>query len=159
VHYAISLSIILYLFWIGLSGFFTPLLLGLGVFSTLLIVWLMARAQVIDGEGHPIRLLLGALWYWPWLLWQILRSGIDVSRLIVMPSLPISPTLVRVRASQRTSAGLATYANSITLTPGTVSVEIDSGMILVHAITEAGAEDVESNTMDRLVSRFEGRAG
>ena len=114
----------LFLFWIGLSGFFTPLLLGLGGLSTLLIVWLMARAKVIDAEGHPIQLLLGALWYWPWLMWQILRSGIDVSRLIVSPSLPISPTLVRVRASQRTSAGVATYANSITLTPGTVSVEM-----------------------------------
>lgn len=155
----ICLFIFLFLFWIALSGFFTPLLLGLGVFSSALIVWLMVRAQVVDGEGQPIHLLLGALWYWPWLMWQILVSGTKVSRLIVTPSLPISPTLVRVKASQRTSVGLATYANSITLTPGTVSVDFEGDTILVHAITEAGAEDMENNAMDRLVSRFEGRAG
>jgi multicomponent Na+:H+ antiporter subunit E len=154
--YRVSAAVGLYLFWLGLSGHYTVMLLSIGAVCAVAIVALSTRMAVIDREGHPVNLLGRAMWYWPWLIWQIVVSGIAVSRIILSPSLPISPALIRVRASQKSAVGLVTYANSITLTPGTVSVDIEDDTILVHAITEDGARDVASGGMDRMVKRFEG---
>jgi len=156
---AIAFIAVLVLFWLGLSGLYIPLILGLGALSIAVIAVLSSRARLIDEEGFPVELLLNALWYWPWLVWQILCSGVTVAKIIVSPSLPASPTLITVRASQRTAAGRTTYANSITLTPGTVSVGVDRDEILVHALTEAGAADVAEGGMDRMVTKFEGQSG
>ena len=81
-----------------------------------------------------------------------------MTKVILHPGLPISPTMTVVRASQKTPAGLATYANSITLTPGTITVEVNGNEFTVHAIVRDGALDVEDGRMDRRVSRFEGAA-
>ncbi len=134
------------------------MLMSIGAVCAVGIVALSTRMAVIDHEGHPVTLLGRAMWYWPWLIWQIVLSGISVSRIILSPSLPISPALIRVKASQKSAVGLVTYANSITLTPGTVSVDIEGDTILVHAITEDGAKDVAGGEMDRMVKRFEGNA-
>ena len=72
------------------------------------------------------------------------------------PRLPIEPSLVRFRPGQRTHVGLCSHANSITLTPGTITVEVSANEMLVHALTAAGAEGVLSGDMDRRVTRFEG---
>ena len=66
--------------------------------------------------------------------------------------------MINVKASQKTVVGVVTYANSITLTPGTVSVEVEGNEITVHAITRDGAIDVAGGDMDRMVTRFEGEA-
>ena len=64
----------------------------IGAVSSVAVVALASRMAVLDREGHPIYLLVRATWYWPWLIWQIIKSGIDVSKIILSPSLPISPT-------------------------------------------------------------------
>src|SRR3546814_8150937 len=114
--------------------------------------------DVIDKEGHPIQLGFGALTYWPWLLLEIVKSNIDVARRILDPALPISPTMIRVKASQKTELGRVIYANSITLTPGTVSVQLADGTIEVHSLTAEGAESLEEGEMDRRVTAMEGTA-
>jgi multicomponent Na+:H+ antiporter subunit E len=81
-----------------------------------------------------------------------------VARIVLDPRLPISPTLVRVKASQKSAVGVVTYANSITLTPGTVTVEIAQGEFVVHALTREGADSLQEGEMDRRVTRFEGTA-
>ena len=93
----------------------------------------------------------------PWLLWQIVLSGLRVTRLILSPNLPISPTLVKVDAKQKTAVGLVTYANSITLTPGTISIEASerSQCIWVHAIEKEGADGFADDEMNRKVAWFE----
>ena len=154
--YRISAIIVLFVFWLVLSGYFEPFLVTAGAASAIAVVWLAHRMAVIDQEGHPIRLGWRAPMYWPWLLKEIVKSAWDVSRIIVHPRLPISPSMGRVKATQRTSVGLVIYANSITLTPGTVSVEVAEGEILVHALTREGLESVAEGDMDRRVSRFEG---
>lgn len=154
--YFASAVVVSYCFWLVLSGHYTAPLMIIGVAASLFVVTLASRMAVIDREGQPIYLLGRAVWYWPWLLWQIVKSGIDVSRIIITPSLPISPTLINVKASQKSAVGLVSYANSITLTPGTISVEVEGDEITVHAITRAGAHDLASGGMDRMVSRFEG---
>jgi multicomponent Na+:H+ antiporter subunit E len=139
-----------------LSGHYTPLLLGLGGVSTLLVVAISLRMDVVDHEGHPLHLGLRILWYWPWLMVQVLRANVDVARRVLSPSLPISPRMFKVRATQRTDLGRVIYANSITLTPGTVSVELEGSVILVHALTAEAAEDLREGTMNRLVVGVEG---
>lgn len=153
-----SLSIALFLFWIVLSGYFTPFLLGAGVLSALAVAWFAHRMDVVDREGHPIHLGPGALLYWPWLFKEIAKSAWAVSKIILDPRLPVSPTVVKFAPGQRTVVGLVTHANSITLTPGTISIEVEPGEIVVHGLTREGAEGCIDSEMDRRVRRFEGQA-
>jgi len=139
-----------------LSGIYTGLLLGLGVLSCLLVVAVCRRMKIVDPEGHPIHLIPGLLRYAPWFLWAVIKSNIDVARRILHPRLPIGPRVIRVEASQKTHLGQVIYANSITLTPGTVAVETDEGVIDVHALTGEAAEDVCSGAMDGRVTDMEG---
>jgi multicomponent Na+:H+ antiporter subunit E len=154
--HAISLSAVLFGVWLLLSGHYTPFLLGLGGVSTLLAVAISLRMDVVDHESHPLHLGLRILGYMPWLMVQVLRANIDVARRVLGPSLAISPRMFRVRATQRTDLGRVIYANSITLTPGTVSVELEGSEILVHALTAQAAEDLREGTMNRLVVGVEG---
>jgi len=151
-----SLGIVLYAFWLLLSGYFTPFLLAAGAGSALGVVLFSRRMAVVDREGHPIQLAAAVFVYWPWLVKEIAKSAWDVSRIILDPRLPISPTLIRFRPTQRTAAGLTTHANSITLTPGTITVEATRDEFLVHALTRAGAEGVVDSEMDRRITRVEG---
>lgn len=154
--YAFSSAIILFVFWLLLSGNFTAFLVTMGAVSAVAIALLGRRMDLIDHEGHPIHLTWRVLGYWPWLMKEIAKSAWEVSRIIVNPRLPISPTLVRVKTSQQTAVGVVTYANSITLTPGTISVDVKRGEILVHALTREGAKGLLTGEMDRRVTRFEG---
>ena len=92
------------------------------------------------------------------MLWEIVKANIDVARRILDPRLPISPTIIKVRAGQRHDITRVIYANSITLTPGTVSVDTNGDEITVHALTEQAARAVETGDMDRRVSRLEGKS-
>ncbi len=150
--HSISLGLVLFGVWLLLSGFFTPLLLGLGVLSCAIVVWIANRMDVIDREGLPIHLGWRILTYWVWLAVEIVNASLDVARRILDPKLPIHPLLVRVKASQASELGQVIYANSITLTPGTVSMQVEGGEILVHAIAREMAEDLEGGEMDRRVS-------
>lgn len=152
----VSLAVVLFCFWLLLSGHYTGLLIALGVASAVAVAALAWRMGVVDREGHPIHLVGRALVYWPWLIVEIVKSALRVSRLILDPALPISPTLVRVRASQKSALGVTLYANSITLTPGTISVDVSGNDIVVHAIEKAGADSLEEGGMDRRVTAFEG---
>lgn len=155
---SLSFVLTLYVFWLVLSGYFTPFLLTIGIGSAVAILIFAQRMDVVDHEGHPISFGRSAIWYWPWLIKEIILSAWDVSKIIVNSRLPISPTMVCVRAGQKTSVGRVTYANSITLTPGTISVDIEGDEILVHALTREGAEALQAGAMDRRVTAFEGRS-
>lgn len=156
--HSISLGLLLFGVWLLLSGFFEPLLLGLGVVSCLVVVLIAHRMDVIDREGHPIHLGWRIVIYWFWLALEIVKANIDVARRILDPKLPIHPVLIRLQTSQNSELGHVIYANSITLTPGTVSVQVEAGEILVHAIAKEPAEALRQGDMDRRVSAVEGPA-
>jgi multicomponent Na+:H+ antiporter subunit E len=155
--HTIGLGLAMFALWLLLSGHYVPLMLGFGVASCILIVIIAARLDVIDHEAVPLQLKFGYFSYLAWLGKEITKSNWDVVRLVLDPKLPISPTMVWVPATQRTDVGKVIYANSITLTPGTVSVEIENDRILVHAITREAAEGLESGDMDRRVDAIEAR--
>jgi multicomponent Na+:H+ antiporter subunit E len=155
--YVLSAAAVLLVFWLIMSGIYTSFLITAGViFSVAVAVFCAKRLGVVDREGLPVHLSLNALTYWPWLASQIALSALNVSRIILTPRLPISPVLIRVKMSQKSDVGKVTYANSITLTPGTISVDLEGDEILVHALTRKGATELAAGTMDRRVSRFEG---
>jgi len=152
----ISLGVVLYCFWILLSGYFTPFLLAAGAGSALFVVLLSRRMRIVDREGHPIQMIASVVLYWPWLMKEIAKSAWQVSRIILDPRLPISPVLVHFKPSQESQAGLATHANSITLTPGTITVEATQYEFIVHALTRSGGAGVIDSEMDRRVTKVEG---
>jgi multicomponent Na+:H+ antiporter subunit E len=153
--HALALAATLFAFWLLLSGIYTPFLIGAGLATALAVALLARRMEILDREGHPIHVALAALAYWPWLVKEIVKSGWQVSRIILDPDLPVSPTLVRFRPSQKTAVGLATHANSITLTPGTITVDASHDEFLVHALTREGAQGVVASEMDRRASRLD----
>jgi multicomponent Na+:H+ antiporter subunit E len=157
VIYGVSLSAFLFAFWLLLSGHFEPFLVAAGLGSALAVALFARRMKVLDREGHPIHLAVPALLYLPWLVKEIAKSVWTVSRIILAPGLPISPTLVRFKPSQSTIVGLVAHANSITLTPGTITVEAEGGEFLVHGLTKASAFGCIDSEMDRRVSKLEGR--
>jgi multicomponent Na+:H+ antiporter subunit E len=152
----ISLATFLFAFWLALSGHYTPVLVAAGAVCALLCALAALRMRVADAEGHPVHLLRGAVTYIPWLMREIAKSAWAVTRIILHPRLPVSPTMTVVRASQKTAVGIATHANSITLTPGTITVGVGGNALTVHALTREGALDLEAGAMDARVSQFEG---
>lgn len=147
----------LYGLWLLLSGHFTPLLLALGAMCAAAVVAIVMRLDVADEEGVPLQALPFVWRFWPWLTKEIVKANIEVVRQIVSPRLAISPQWFHFMPSQRTSTGLVTHANSITLTPGTVTVEIEEdGRFLVHALTREFGEGVAATAGDR---RIEGEIG
>jgi len=143
-------------FWLALSGFFKPLLLALGVISCLLVAWITLGKALIQDESTLAR-IHWVSWcrYQLWLVGQIAKASIDVASRIVDPKLPISPTVDKVPADL-SDLGKVIYANSITLTPGTVSINLtEDGGIIVHSLTRAGIEQLKEGEMYRRVKSLE----
>ena len=154
---AFSLSAVLFAIWLLLSGHYATLIVTFGVISALAVAAIAARMELVDREGHPLHLGWSAPGYWLWLMWQVIIANLDVARRILDPRLPISPTVIRLRAGQKTELGRVIYANSITLTPGTVTIDVEGDEFVVHAISQAAARALESGRMNRRVNRMEGR--
>lgn len=159
--HVLALAAVSYGLWLLLSGHYdvpydVPLLLGLGALAVVLVVTIARRMDRQDRKGQPVRLSPKSVLYWPWLAWQIVKANLDVARRIISPGMPIRPTLIRVNASQKSELGRVIYANSITLTPGTVSINVDGNTIEVHALTREAAQDLRRGEMDRRVREAEG---
>lgn len=154
----ISLAGVLATVWLLWSGQYKALFLGLGALSVALVVTLSVRMRVVDNEGAPVDVPLRAVLYLPWLVWQIVLSNLDVMRRIVQPGPTISPRLITLPTRPRSEIGRAILANSITLTPGTVTVDVADDHFTVHALTEEAAASLLEGEMERRVCRVEGRA-
>lgn len=150
-----SLAILLFAFWLVLSGHYTPMLIAIGAAVTVFCVFVAIRVGSDDPESHPTQLFIPAMTYWPWLSFEIAKSAWSVTRIILDPKLPISPTMTTIRALQRTTVGIATFGNSITLTPGTITTNVRGNELTVHALVSGNADDLEEGAMNRRVRRFE----
>jgi multicomponent Na+:H+ antiporter subunit E len=154
----VALFVILLALWLLLSGHYTTMLISIGVACCVLVVVLAWRMGIADQEGVPVHLLPRTVRYIPWLVKEVVLANLDVARRILTPAAKpdISPRLIDVYTSQWTDLGRVLYANSITLTPGTVSIRVYGNRITVHAIAEEVAEELKGGEMDRRVTRFEG---
>lgn len=154
----ISLSAVIFGLWLLLSGHYEPLIIGFGVGSTLFVALVVHRMDVADHEGHPVHLSWRTILYMPWLTWEIVKANIDVARVILGPRGAIQPNMMKVDCSQTTELGHVVYANSITLTPGTITVDLVDGKLDVHALTHAARDGLAGGEMDRRVAKVEGGA-
>ena len=152
----IFLSAWLVFTWLLWSGHSEPLLLAFGALSVGIAVLLALRMDLIDAESEPYHLGLRPLLYIPWLLWEIAKANLHVARVILTPSLPIRPRLLRIRARQETDLGRVIFANSITLTPGTVTLDVRDQTLLVHALTRHSADGLLNGGMNDHVAWLEG---
>jgi multicomponent Na+:H+ antiporter subunit E len=155
----VSLFVILLGVWLLNSGHYKPLLIGFGVASSALVVYLCRRMGIVDDEALPVHLFARTAAYLPWLVKEIFLANLDVARRVLSPGRPrISPRLFEAETSQHSDLGRVIYANSITLTPGTVSIRVHGSRITVHAIADEVADGVIQGEMDRRVTRLEGLA-
>ena len=149
---AFGLGTILVVFWLLLSGHYTLMLISFGVGSSALVVYLALRMDVVDHEGVPLQ-LGGRFWlYLPWLMKEIFVANVAVAKVILHPKLPISPITVIFHGSQKTDIGRFIYANSITLTPGTITTGVEGQDFEIHALTYADVDGREEDEMDRRVT-------
>ena len=152
----IALAGVLALLWVLLSGQYSPLFLGLGLASVAFVAWIVWRMERADGARLEVRLRsLATLRYGVWLFGQIVRANIEVARLALSPRMRVCPVVLRVPARQRTELGRVLFANSITLTPGTVSVHLGEDEVEVHALTERAAASLAGGEMGRRVEELE----
>ena len=145
---------ILMALWLLMSGHYTPLVTGLGVLSAAFAAWMSHRLGGADDEGLPLHLMARLPLYLLWLCKEIITANIATAKTILQKS--DDAELFYIPITQKTEAGIATHANSITLTPGTVTVAIDDDGFYVHALTKDFGDDVRQGDMDRRVTLLEG---
>jgi multicomponent Na+:H+ antiporter subunit E len=144
-------------FWILMSGMFDAFHLILGLLCCLLIAFL--SADLLFGPEFQVRFrqVLGMSLYLPWLFWQILLSNLQVAYIVLNPRMleMIDPQLVRFRTRLQGSFARVTLAQSITLTPGTITVNLDNDEFTVYALTAAAAADLPGEMEERLIAALE----
>ncbi len=132
------LLLMLALSWVLWSGLYKPLVLGLGAVSCVLSAYMANRMGFFRHQA-VIRLFPRLPAYWWWLLREVFASSLEVARVILNPALPISPTVVKLQAKPESPVGQVILGNSITLSPGTVTLDVHEGQLLVHCLTRDGA--------------------
>ena len=155
MRHTVSLSIFLTTFWLLNSGHYSILMLSLGAASIVFVVYLVHRMDVVDHESQPVHLTLKFPAYCVWLIKEVILANILVVKHIRLGNKSISPTLKTIKAGQKTDIGKVIYANSITLTPGTVTVDLQSDELTVHALCRESLEELEVGDMDHRVSLLE----
>ncbi len=157
--YRYLLIIGLSIFWLLLSGYWTnPLILGLGAASVALSTWIAMRIEKKYAfKDKGVSILIRQHTFWPWLLLEIVKSNIAVLKCIWMPKTnPTSPIIRQLKMQPQSNIARTLYANAITLTPGTVSIEVRDEEILVYALLEDAMKDLEDGEMGRRVHKLEG---
>lgn len=139
-----------------LSGYLIPLILFLGAASIASILWIARRMDVIDHESHPVHMAPKGVLYYFWLMWEIVKANIDVTMAILKGPKALQPQVFKLKASQSSDIGRVTYANSITLTPGTVTIFVEEDEFTVHSLTPVAKDGLEGGEMDRRVTALEG---
>ena len=152
--YYLFMSITLALFWVVLSGLFTPLLLGSGAASVLLVAWLLRRMDQSDKEPSTLYPSLGLALYIAWLLWCVVKANIDLAKRILDPKLPIEPNWSRLDTQVESGLEKTLYANSITLTPGTLTTDVSDDHFMIHALSQEGMDELREGEMQRRIRRL-----
>lgn len=151
MKHAVSLTLTLFILWLLLSGHYNVLLISLGLISSLLTVVLALRMDVIDHESHPLHLRRQLPRFGIFLSREVVLANLDVARRILTPGKSFSPQLRQLPLPQKTAVGQVLYANSITLTPGTVTVQLGTDSIRIHALSREAADDLQTGRMAQAI--------
>ena len=152
---SLVLFFILFSLWLLMSGHYSVLIVSLGIISCAFCVYVAKRGKLIDDEGLPTFFIPRFLNYLIWLFKEILKSNVITAKVIINGK--VEPEIFTVKSSQVTDVAKVIYANSITLTPGTVTTKIQKDVFEVHALNSDFGNDVRTNEMDKKVTWLEGR--
>jgi multicomponent Na+:H+ antiporter subunit E len=139
--------------WFGLSGETAPMFLALGFLSVAFALWLATRLGVIGRDASPYHRAIQLSLYAAWLFGAIVKANLAVIAKVLGPKHAIDPDLVRLKTQAKTDLGRALFANSITLTPGTVTVDVDGDQLVVHALVREAARPGSFAPMDRRAAQ------
>jgi len=152
--------IVLFAPWLVLSGKFDPLHVGMGVVCSLLVAYRSADLLFPDREAtlvDRLRQLAGFIGYIGWLFWEIILANLHVFRVALSPRMNelLAPRLVEFDTKLEKELSKFILANSITLTPGTVTVRVNGNKFLVHALTKKTADGLPGAMETRIANIFE----
>ncbi len=147
----IFLPLLLVLAWLLWSGMFTPLLLGFGAFSCALTIYIINRMGYFHARVFSLGYNLRLVHYWAWLLGEMVKSSIHVAGVVLTPRPRWRPQIVEIEADDLDQVDQVLLGNSITLTPGTLTLDVRDGKMLVHALTPQGAQSLREGEMKRRV--------
>lgn len=153
---AAVLTALLVVAWLLWSGMFKPLLLGLGVISCVLTLYVLHRMGYFTNETFAFRYSPRLLGFWGWLGKEIVLSSLEVARVVLARKVDVHPQTVKLDVAELDPVDQALLGNSITLTPGTLTLDVHEDRILVHALTPAGAAGLEEGEMQRRVAALRG---
>ncbi|MBU2099420.1 MAG: Na+/H+ antiporter subunit E [Gammaproteobacteria bacterium] len=151
----LSLAIILVGFWLLNSGLFKPLIFTLGAISIVLVLFISSRMKVIDEESQPLHLTRSIPAYYLWLLKELVMSNIKVVSTIWQGNMQLQPALATIKMDHLSDMGKVIYANSISLTPGTVTTDVTENSITVHALDKSSISDIETGEMEARVRKLD----
>lgn len=137
--------------WLFWSGIYEPLMLVFGLLSCLLALYLAHRMGFFRREIFSLHLLPRLPQFWAWLLVEIVKANFAVAAAVLRPRHLVHPTIIDIR-SDSGPIGQTLLANSITLTPGSITLDVDEGRLRVHCLTAAAAEQLLTGEMNRRVS-------
>jgi len=149
-------TILLSTFWLLLSGYIQPLLLSFGAISVIVVLFVLKRMDDVDQEKQEIGTGLRLMQYFPWLIWQVITSSLQVTKLIWGPTDKLSPSVATIKVDNVPPKRRALYANSITLTPGTLSVDLVGDEITVHALQKSSIDELEQKVMEKKITQIWG---
>jgi multicomponent Na+:H+ antiporter subunit E len=153
----LTLVLLLIAAWVLWSGYLKPLLLGLGALSCVLTVWIVRRMGYFDDETFAFHYDWRLLGFWLWLGREVVKSSIEVAQVVLRRRIDVEPQLVDIDGSALGPVDQALLGNSITLTPGTLTLDVHEGRLLVHALTPSGAAALRGGEMQRRVAALRKR--
>jgi multicomponent Na+:H+ antiporter subunit E len=151
-------ALILSVFWLLLSGMYNPLLLSFGMTSIVVVLIVLRRMENADKKRQQVGTGLRLIRYIPWLIAQVLKSSIHVTKLIWGSPNKVSPTLAKINISNVPPNKRVLYANSITLTPGTLCVDLKGDELTIHALQKSSITELEEGYMENKITSIWGKS-
>lgn len=159
-HY-VRFAIYLYIFWLIISGSLQLKFLIMGAVACIVIAWVCTPLFMIDNISHTKKYflldipLISLIGYAFWLLKELILANLDVAKSVWKKEMPIEPQLLHFRVSMDNPVALVLLANSITLTPGTITLNVSRENIYeIHALTPTAAEGIRSGAMAKKVGKL-----
>lgn len=151
------LLVVLVLSWLLWSGIYKPVVLGLGAFSCVLTLFLARRMGFFAQSSELMGMIQRLPGYWLLLLKDIIESSWKLTKIVLAPKLNIQPTIIELDGSTLGDMGQTILGNSITLSPGTITLDIDEGHLLVHCISRQDAIALQQSDIIHRIKSLENR--
>ena len=155
-NHLLKIFLVILLFWLILSGIFSMPLIILGLASTVFVLYIVNRMDLVDHEVslHNFN-AIALISYFFWLIKEIIISNLKVCICILTPGNTTKPETINIKSSQKSELAHTIYANSITLTPGTVTIDIKDNILVVHTLDKKFKDSLESGEMDKKLYKTE----